>query len=141
MKPIRTILLVDDNVLNRRLVAAMLNGLPYRLVERESGREGLDYALAERDTIDLILLDIGMPDLCGTEVCRTIREREDGTARLPIIAYTAHAMAEERRSFLESGFDEVLIKPITRDALATLIQRYLDDGGTASPLPPETEHR
>lgn len=133
MDRLRTILLVDDNFMNRRLVAAMLKGEPYRLVERESGREGLDYLLANRETIDLVLLDIGMPDLSGTEVCRAVRERGDNGRRLPVIAYTAHAMADERRSILAAGFDGILTKPITREEFTAILERYLG----AEPAPPE----
>lgn len=125
MNQTTTVLLVDDNFINRRLVAAMLHGEPYCLVERESGREGLAYALAQHDSLDLILLDIGMPDLGGIEICRAIREHEGEGRRLPIIAYTAHAMAEERRAFVDAGFDDIIIKPITRDQFLPLIDRHL----------------
>uniref|UniRef100_A0A831U3X2 Response regulator n=1 Tax=Geobacter metallireducens TaxID=28232 RepID=A0A831U3X2_GEOME len=134
MDRLRTILLVDDNFMNRRLVAAMLKGEPYRLVEKEGGREGLDYLLANRGTIDLVLLDIGIPDLSGTEICRSLREHEDQGKRLPVIAYTAHAMAEERRSILAAGFDGILTKPITREEFSSVLKRYL---GTAATPPKE----
>jgi CheY-like chemotaxis protein len=128
MDTLRTILLVDDNFMNRRLVAAMLYGEPYRLVEKESGREGLDHLIAHRETIDLVLLDIGMPDLSGMEVCRAVRENGCNGKRLPIIAYTAHAMTDERRSILDAGFDDILIKPITREDFLSLLERHLGDG-------------
>lgn len=131
----RTILLVDDNFMNRRLVAAMLKGEPYRLVEKEGGREGLDYFITHREDIDLVLLDIGMPDLSGTEVCRAMREEGDRGRRLPIIAYTARAMADERRSILDAGFDDILTKPITREDFVSLLERHLGDGNA----PPEQE--
>lgn len=131
----RTILLVDDNFMNRRLVAAMLKGEPYRLVEKESGREGLDYLLAHREAIDLVLLDIGMPDLSGTEICRAARKNGDNEKRLPIIAYTARAMADERRSILDAGFDDILIKPITREDFTFLLERHMGGGKR----PPEQE--
>lgn len=132
----RTILLVDDNFLNRRLVAAMLNGEPYRLIEKESGRDGLAYILANRGAIDLVLLDIGMPDLGGTEICRAVREYAENGSRLTIIAYTAHAMADERRSFRDAGFDDILIKPITREEFLSLLERHLG----AAAAPPEQEN-
>lgn len=121
----RTILIVDDNFMNRRLVAAMLNDTSYCLVEKDNGREGLEYALGHRDELDLILLDIGMPDISGIDICRSIREHETGGVRLPIIAYTAHAMSEERRSFLNAGFDDILIKPITRDEFLSVLEKHL----------------
>lgn len=128
----RTILLVDDNFMNRRLVAAMLHGTPYCLVERQNGRDGLAWALAHHDSLDLILLDIGMPDLDGIEICRAIRSHEGEGRRLPVIAYTAHAMAEERRAFVDVGFDDIIIKPITRDLFLPLIDRHL--AHSASPV-------
>lgn len=131
----RTILLVDDNFMNRRLVAAMLHGEPYRLIERESGREGLACALAQRDELDLLLLDVGMPDLTGTELCRRFREAEGDGRRLPVIAYTAHAMADERQAFLAAGFNDILIKPITREELLALLARHLPPGEPAKEQP------
>ncbi len=124
----RTILLVDDNFMNRRLVGAMLNGGHYLLIEKESGRDGLAYLLANRETIDLVLLDVGMPDLDGTDICRTVRGIEDSGNRLPIIAYTAHAMAGEQQSLLDAGFDDILIKPITREDFLPLLERHLGEG-------------
>lgn len=133
MDRLLTILLVDDNFMNRRLVAVMLKGEPYRLVEKEGGREGLDYLLANRETIDLVLLDIGIPDLSGNEICRSLRENEDQGRRLPVIAYTAHAMADERRSILAAGFDGILTKPITREEFTAILERYMG----AETAPPE----
>ena len=127
MDTTRTILLVDDNFMNRRLVAAMLNDKPYRLVEKESGRDGLEYLLAHQEAVDLVLLDIGLPDLNGTEVCRALREKGGSGRRLPIIAYTARAMADERRSILAAGFDDILTKPITREDFTFILERYLGD--------------
>lgn len=123
----RTILLVDDNFMNRRLVGAMLNDGHYRLIEKENGRDGLAYLLANRETIDLVLLDIGMPDLDGTDICRAFRGIEDSGNRLPIIAYTAHAMAGEQQSLREAGFDDILIKPITREDFLPLLERHLGE--------------
>jgi DNA-binding response OmpR family regulator len=104
----------------------MLNGTSYCLVEKDNGQEGLDYALGHREELDLVLLDIGMPDISGIDICRSIRGQEDGRCRLPIIAYTAHAMSEERRSFLNAGFDDILIKPITRDEFLSVLERHLN---------------
>ena len=68
---------------------------------------------------DLVLLDVSMPGMSGIEVCRRIRA-DERLRGLRVIAYTAHALPEERRSFLDASFDDILIKPITREALQQL---------------------
>jgi CheY-like chemotaxis protein len=65
---------------------------------------------------DLILLDISMPDLTGEEVCIRLRAMPE-YAKLPIIAYTAHAMPQDVERFLDNGFDAVLTKPISLNSL------------------------
>lgn len=106
------IAVVEDNEDNRLVVRALLEDT-YQIEEFESG----DAALVAFDTSqpDLVLLDISLPGMDGPEVLRRMRA-DPKTAKLPVIALTAHAMSGDRERFLEAGFDEYLTKPIVDDA-------------------------
>lgn len=105
-------LVVDDNQLNSGLAGHMLKRLGWRSEMAGSGEEALR-RLAEQH-FDMVLLDLRMPMMSGEEVCRRIRE-ELGNTSLPVIAYTAHGMPEERSRMLQAGFSGLLIKPISFD--------------------------
>ena len=120
MKP--KIAVVDDNLDNRLLVQAILED-GYDIAEYESGREVLA-GLAD-DIPHLVLLDISLPGMDGTEVLEWVRAH-DKLKSLPVIALTAHAMAGDREKYLEMGFDEYVTKPIVdEDVLVGAIQRLL----------------
>lgn len=118
----RTIAVVEDNADNRLLLDAIL-GSRYRLVEFESGSEAL--AGLTSSGAALVLLDISLPGMDGTEVLR--RMRDDPALRaLPVIALTAHAMTGDRERYLAAGFDEYVTKPILDEAiLIEAIERLL----------------
>ena len=121
----KKIALVEDNPDNRLLVRAILEDL-YEIVEYETGNEALTGLQQERP--DLVLLDISLPGMDGTEVLRHIRA-DDGLKDLPVIALTAHAMAGDREKFLSAGFDDYLTKPIVdENVLINSIARHLADG-------------
>jgi CheY-like chemotaxis protein len=114
----RKVLVVDDIPANRMIAEAMLRQLGWLVVTASDGREALR-ALGG-DAFDLVLLDISMPGISGMEVCQSIRANA-ALADLPVIAYTAHAQPEDRRNFLASGFNEVLIKPVNRETMASAV--------------------
>jgi two-component system cell cycle response regulator DivK len=120
MKP--KIAVVEDNMDNRLLVWAILDD-DYELSEYESGTEVLD---GLGDNIpDLVLLDISLPGMDGTEVLEWIRSQEPLKA-LPVIALTAHAMSGDRDKYLSMGFDDYVTKPIVdEDVLMGAIERLL----------------
>jgi len=123
---VKKILLCDDSMLHRKLIIAMLHGLPYDILEATTGQEAERYALTAHDSIDLILLDIGMRDISGIEVCKAIRSSDQDRRRpLPIIAYTAHAMVDERKQYLSNGFNDILTKPTMREDLFSILHRHL----------------
>ena len=123
MKP--TIALVEDNPDNRLLVQAILDER-YDIVEYESGVEALE-GLKEL-VPDLVLLDISLPEMDGTDVLRRMKQ-DPRLASVPVIALTAHAMAGDRERFLGEGFDEYLTKPIVdNDVLIDAIERGLAPG-------------
>ena len=120
MKP--RIAVVEDNLDNRLLVQAILEE-DYEISEYESGIEVVD-GLAD-DVPDLVLLDISLPGMDGTEVLEWLRSQE-ALRSLPVIALTAHAMAGDREKYLEMGFDDYVTKPIVdEDVLVGAIQRLL----------------
>ncbi len=120
MKP--KIAVVEDNLDNRLLVQAILDD-EYEISEYESGQEVLD-GLAD-NVPDLVLLDISLPGMDGTEVLQWVRSQDD-LKKLPVIALTAHAMAGDREKYLQMGFDEYVTKPIVdEDVLLGAIQRLL----------------
>jgi CheY-like chemotaxis protein len=121
----RTIAVVEDNADNRLLLQAIL-GDRYRLTEFETGSEALA-GLARAD-VSLVLLDISLPGMDGTEVLRRMRE-DAGLRTLPVIALTAHAMAGDRERFIEAGFDDYVTKPILDEAiLIGAIEKLLKRG-------------
>jgi two-component system, cell cycle response regulator DivK len=110
---VRRIAVIEDNADNRLLARAILEGL-YQTVEYESGPD----ALAGMRTWPpaLVLLDISLPVMDGTEVLRHIRA-DAALKELPVIALTAHAMAGDREKYLGLGFDAYVAKPIVDERL------------------------
>lgn len=107
----RLALVVDDVPVNRQLAAAFLARLGWSVADADSGRAALEW-LDRNTAVDLVLLDIGMPDLNGEDVCRELRCNPH-FAGLSVVAYTAHALPGDVERFLANGFNAVLIKPIS----------------------------
>lgn len=118
----RLALVVDDIPSNRLIAEAMLKQLGWAVMLAADGREAL--RVLGTTPMDLVLLDISMPGMSGMEVCQKIRENS-ALVELPVIAYTAHAQPEDRRSFIASGFNDVLIKPVSRDTLANTVAQVM----------------
>ena len=120
MKP--KIAVVEDNPDNRLLVEALLED-EYEISEYETGAEAV--AGLPENVPDLVLLDISLPGMDGTEVLEWIRS-QDEFIDLPVIALTAHAMSGDREKYLEMGFNDYLTKPIIdEDLLMGAIERLL----------------
>ncbi|MBL8458428.1 response regulator [Zoogloea sp.] len=115
---IKRALVVDDNAINRHLAVAFFKRLGIVAEEAEDGPAALA-RLAEKP-FDIVLLDISMPGMSGEEVLATLRAdvRFNG---LRVIAYTAHALPEEKQSLVEAGFDDLLIKPINLKAVESVL--------------------
>ena len=103
------ILIVDDNEQNRKLARDVLEFAGFRSLEAAGGVEGLALAVEHRP--DLILMDIRMPDMKGTEVLQKLREDERVSA-IRVVALTSSTMKGDRERFLADGFDGYLEKPI-----------------------------
>jgi CheY-like chemotaxis protein len=116
------IAVVEDNPDNRMLVQALLEDL-YEISEYESGVDAVDGLL--HHVPDLVLLDISLPEMDGTEVLAWIRDQKE-LKDVPVIALTAHAMAGDREKYLAAGFNDYVTKPIIdEDVLIEAIQRCL----------------
>jgi CheY-like chemotaxis protein len=117
------IAVVEDNPDNRLLVNAILEDA-YDISEYETGVQAVE-GLAD-DPPDLVLLDISLPEMDGTEVLAWIRQQPQFRS-LPVIALTAHAMAGDREKYLAAGFNDYVTKPIVdEDVLLEAIRRCLD---------------
>ena len=117
-----TLAVVEDNADNRLLLQAIL-GDQFELVEYDNGKDAL--AGLARARPDLVLLDISLPDMDGTEILKRIRQ-DTALRNLPVIALTAHAMTGDREKFLAAGFDDYITKPIVDETqLLSSIERLL----------------
>jgi two-component system cell cycle response regulator DivK len=105
----QVVLIVDDNERNRRLARDVLQAAGFRTLEAASGGEGV--SVASEDHPDVILMDIRLPDMDGTEAARRLKS-DSRTAAIPVVALTSLAMKGDRDSLLAAGFDGYLEKPI-----------------------------
>ncbi len=119
----RTILLAEDDVRNIFALSHVIEPLGAKLEIARNGREALE-ALARHPEMDLVLMDIMMPEMDGFAAMIEIRKNPDH-ARLPIIALTAKAMASDRQKCLEAGADDYISKPIDVDKLVSLCRVWL----------------
>jgi CheY-like chemotaxis protein len=119
----RTILVVEDNDMNMQLVEFLLEEGGYSIVKATSGEEALSLT-RDGTAPDLILMDIHLPGMDGLSVVRAMKENTR-TARIPILALTAHAMRGDRDRFLEAGCDGYISKPIDVKTFISSIQQYL----------------
>lgn len=122
------VLVVEDNAANRYVAEALLTGLQCPATIVASGREALE--LLQGQEFDLILMDCQMPGMDGYETTRRVRALL--SKKVPIIAMTANAMAEDRKLCLEAGMDDFLPKPFGRQALNEVLCKWLTDAGSAS---------
>ncbi|MEW6352595.1 MAG: 7TM-DISM domain-containing protein [Thermodesulfobacteriota bacterium] len=115
------VLLVEDNVFNRAVAIELLRKQGCIVEVASNGREAVE--AYESGGFDIILMDLQMPEVDGFEATRMIRARET-SGRIPIIAQTAHAFAEDRERCLQAGMDEHISKPIRAGELAAMLVRF-----------------
>ena len=139
------ILAVDDNPANLMLVREFLVNLGAETVTAASGEDAI--AECDKQSFDLIFMDIQMPGLDGIEATKEIRKRAPKGVRTPVVALTAHAVNDRKSELLLAGLDDYLSKPITEEQLAHVIQRWCNQTvmsskeKTATEQPPNTERQ
>lgn len=120
------ILLVEDNEMNRDMLSRRLVRNGFEIVMAVNGQEGLD--LASSESPDLILLDMSLPIIDGWEAARRLKA-DAATAKIPVIALTAHAMVQDKEKALAAGCDDFDTKPVELPRLLEKINSLLQNGG------------
>jgi CheY-like chemotaxis protein len=116
------ILIVDDTEINLRLMEAVLKPKGYEILKAALGEESVK--MASENEIDLILMDISLPDINGTEAMKKIRKTKYGDK--PIVAVTAHAMIGDKEKFEDAGFDGYISKPIEIQHTLKIVEELLN---------------
>lgn len=116
---------MEDNEMNRDMLSRRLDRKGYQVLLAEDGQRALDVAEAEKP--DLILMDMSLPVIDGWEATRRLKASE-GTKAIPIIALTAHAMAEDEQKAREAGCDDYDTKPVELPRLLEKIEAQLGGG-------------
>jgi len=117
-----TILILDDLDINRRLLRAMLKAAPYRVIETKRAGEAMQ--VMEQETVDLLILDLMMPEMSGLEFCQKIKSNQK-TKLVPILMLTSVQGIENEIAGISSGADEFLTKPLHPDVVRTRIRAML----------------
>ena len=119
----KVILVVEDEEVNFKFIEAVLDDTQVQLIHAYNGKQGVDLCKSI-NKIDLILMDIKMPDMDGFEACKAIKKMEKS---IPVIAQTAYTLPESRKQCKDAGFDDYIAKPIDIEILLTILNKFLSD--------------
>jgi signal transduction histidine kinase len=120
----RRVLLADDDEVNRLVIGGMLRRMGHDVLFALDGRQAVREV--SRQEIDLVIMDMHMPEMDGIEATRAIRTLAGAKGGIPVIGLTADAIAENRSQYLAAGLDELLTKPISATDLNAVIRRYTE---------------
>jgi two-component system cell cycle response regulator DivK len=116
------ILIVEDNEKNRKLARDILQVKGYRTIEAETAETGLE--MAPKENPDLVLMDIQLPGMNGIQALKKLRESE-ATRAIPVLAFTASVMPQDRREIMDAGFDGFVAKPVNLKEFIAAIAKAL----------------
>lgn len=122
----KTVLIAEDNDDNRIVYSTMLEHYGYRVVYTKDGSEVM--ALAGKERPSVILMDISLPGMDGWTATEQLKNNP-GTADIPVIAITAHALSEDREKAREVGCDGYLSKPVEPRRVLEEVERFISNGG------------
>ncbi len=117
------VLLAEDHPVNQRMMVKMLEKMGCRVDTANNGKEAI--CRIEQDLYDLVLMDCQMPEMDGYSATEEIRKRGGLCEQIPIIAVTAHAMVEDRERCLKAGMNDYLSKPVRKEALSEMIEKWV----------------
>jgi CheY-like chemotaxis protein len=120
---LKTVLIVEDNEMNRELFTLLVNSLGCKILQAKDGEEGV--RVAKENNIDLILMDIQMPKMDGITALKLLRS-DDRTRDIPVIALTSYAMKGDKERYLEYGFSDYITKPIEKKQFLNALKSILD---------------
>jgi two-component system cell cycle response regulator DivK len=120
----KTVLYVEDNEFNRKIVRQLLSRTSYRLVEANDGEAGV--AAAREQQPDLILMDVQLPKMSGLDATRMLKS-DATTAHIPIIVITSFALSGDDRKAMDAGASSYLAKPYSPRDLLALIRNFAPD--------------
>jgi len=120
----RTVLYIEDNEYNRKIVRQLLSRTTYRLIEAVDGETGV--ALAQETLPQLILMDVQLPKMSGHDATRMLKQ-DPRTSQIPIIVITSFALSGDRERAAAAGADSYLAKPYSPRELLALIRQYLPE--------------
>jgi two-component system, cell cycle response regulator DivK len=121
----KKIIVAEDSSVIQNLTKKILTQLNYEIVAVKNGQQVID--LMEKDTFDLILMDIHMPVMDGMECARTIRKMSGEQKNIPIVAITGNANNYSQDEFTAAGINEFLPKPLNYDSLVELVKKFTND--------------
>jgi two-component system, sensor histidine kinase len=120
----KNILIAEDDPVSRFLLVKVIEKLGHQVVIAKTGIEAME--VVERIKVDMIFMDIQMPEMDGVEATKLIREKSgDLYKHLPIIAVTAYAMKGEKEKLIKAGLSDYITKPIPLEAIAELIKKWM----------------
>lgn len=118
-----TILICEDNIVNLKLLRDVLRYQKFRLIEAMDGKTALEKIRELKDEIDLILMDLKLPEMDGTEVIKIVKS-DDSTKNIPIFVISAHAMEEDIKKALKAGCNNYITKPINLEDFMNKIDAF-----------------
>ncbi len=117
------ILIVEDNDVNRKLFERIVSSMGHETLTATNGREGIE--VADETVPDLVLMDIKMPVMDGSEALKALRAGKK-TKKIPVVAVTAYAMKGDRERFLAEGFTDYIAKPVKREEFIKTVKSSLE---------------